>query len=777
MKCIILAGGKGNSLWPLSREKYPKQFMNIRKNRSLLQETIAKNIPFCDEFIITTNKDYHFIVENQMKDFQGLRYRCFLEEVGKKTAPAIALACMCLNPSELVFIVSADQVIEGDDYKDTIIEAQKLARQGMLVTFGSKPDHPHTGYGYILHNGQKVLAFKEKPEAEEAKAFIADGHYLWNSGNCMFQAGAFLHELEQQAPEVYRSCRECLRHLDISKRDVLLMKYLTRDIPSVSVEKAVFEKSDHVRVIESHIKWHDIGDLENLTEFVPENENEYIIKENCEDVVVINRTEDHLVVVNGMQDAVVINTDDAVYVSRKEASRDIKKIMEENGEKYKDFFENHRLRFKSWGTSEVLDRNENFQVKRLIIYPGKIHALHKHDMRSEQWTVVQGIGTITIGKETKDYYPKESVYVPVGVEHAVSNYQNEDLILIEVSVGSEISEEDSVRIGRRAEPVLGSTSMIRLEPAFKDYLWGGTRLKDVYHKKCDYDIVAESWELSAHKDGQSTVGNGRYKGMLFSEYLKKIGRDAWGWKCQAFERFPILIKLIDAKQPLSIQVHPDDEFALREENEYGKNEMWHIMECDEESYIYYGVNRDITKQELVERIKANTILEVLNKIKVHKGDTFFVDAGTIHAIGPGILLCEIQQNSNCTYRLYDFARKDKYGHYRELHVDKAKEVSNLTAREVVSSDSAKNIQEFSGYELEKLGTCKYFESNKYQVFTETEFEMNDASFCAVVILEGQGFIRCEDETFKFNAADTFFIPAGKKKVLVRGKCSFIETHI
>lgn len=230
MKCIVLAGGKGNSLWPLSRENYPKQFMDIKNNRSLFQESIARNIPFCDEFIISTHEAYHFIVDNQMKEFQGLRYRCFLEEERKKTAPAIAMICMCFNPSELVFVVSSDQIIEGENYKDTIIQAQELARKGAIVTFGMKPEGPRTDYGYIQYDGAQVLSFKEKPGMDEAVKYVEAGNYLWNSGNFLFQAGDFLQELKCLAPDVYKACADSMQHVDISSRNIQLQRFFTKKI-------------------------------------------------------------------------------------------------------------------------------------------------------------------------------------------------------------------------------------------------------------------------------------------------------------------------------------------------------------------------------------------------------------------------------------------------------------------------------------------------------------------------------------------------------------------
>lgn len=778
MKCIVLAGGKGNSLWPLSRENYPKQFMDIKNNRSLFQENIARNIPFCDEFIISTNEAYHFIVENQMKDFQGLRYRCVLEEERKKTAPAIAMISMCFNPSELVFVVSSDQMIEGEKYKDTIIYAQELAREGAIVTFGMKPEGPRTDYGYIQYVGDQVVSFKEKPCYEEAARYVEAGNYLWNSGNFLFRAGDFLQELKHLAPEIYEECAKSMEHVDISSRNIHLSRFFTKKIPAISMEHAVLEKSDLVRVVKSDVLWYDVGDLNRLSDYAKAGDDEGVIEENCQGVTVINRTGDRLVVANGLKDAVIINTEDAVYVSKKSAESDIKDIIRKYHDRYDKYFENHHIFYRQWGTYEILEETSYFKVRKITLYPGKTHSLHKHDFRSEQWTVAKGTATITLGRETKEYRTKDSVYIPIGVEHSVSNYEEEDLVIIEVSIGEMFSDEDSIKIAQKnKESLLSASSIVKLEPAFKDYLWGGTKLKDIYHKKCDYDIVAESWELSAHKDGQSTVCSGKFKGMLFGDYLKRIGRDALGWKSQAFERFPILVKIIDAKQSLSIQVHPDDDFALREENEYGKNEMWHIMDCEEGAFIYYGVNQALTKEELSERVKNNTVLEVLNKIEVHKGDTFFVDAGTIHAIGAGILLCEIQQNSNCTYRLYDYDRRDKYGNPRELHLEKAQEVSNLNQKVIEAVDRERQTTVCNGYEEEILGSCKYFESKKYHVYTEVEFAMNDASFCSIIIIEGKGEIRCDNETFLFVAADSFFIPAGQRKVLVRGKCSFIKTHV
>lgn len=776
MKCIVLAGGMGNSLWPLSRENYPKQFMDIKNHRSLFQESIARNIPFCDEFIISTNESYHFIVDNQMKDFQGLRYRCFLEEERKRTAPAIAMICMCFNPSELVFVVSSDQIIEGENYKDTIIHAQELARQGAIVTFGMQPDGPVTDYGYIHADGDKVVQFQEKPDYETAKSYIEAGDYLWNSGNFLFRAGDFLSELQRLAPDVYNNCKKTMCRVDRSSRNIQISAEYVRDVPAISIEHAVLERSDKVRVVRSDVLWYDVADLKRLSQVVKNGEHEGVIEEKCVNTTVINQTSDRLVVANGLEDIAIINTEDAVYVSRMSVETDIKDIVEAHHDRYGKYFENHHRLYKQWGVYEILEQSSYFRVRKITIYPGKSHGLHWHNLHSEQWTVAKGVATITLGRETKEYHVKDTVYIPIGVEHSVSNYEDEELVIIEVAIGEKMAEEDTNTSEYEIKQHLENSSIVRLEPAFKDNLWGGTRLKDIYHKKCDYDIVAESWELSAHKDGQSIVASGKFKGMLFGDYLKRIGKDALGWKSQAFERFPILIKFIDARQALSIQVHPDDEYALREENEYGKNEMWHIMACEPDSYIYYGTNRDITREELEQRVKDNTILEVLNKVSVQKGDTFFVDAGTIHAIGEGILLCEIQQNSNCTYRLYDYDRKDKYGKLRELHVEKAADVSTLTKKEVPVSGKHTLISG-NGYEEEILGSCKYFESRKYNIYSEMEITVNDTSFVSLMILEGEGIIRCDNEEFIFQPADSFFIPAGSRKVLVRGKCSLIMTHV
>lgn len=776
MKCLVLAGGKGNSLWPLSREKYPKQFMDIKPHRSLLQETIARNIPFCEEFLISTNKEYSFIVEGQMEKFQGLKYRCFVETVSKKTAPAIAFACMLCNPSELIFVVAADQIIEGENYKDTIIEATELAKQGFLVTFGMDASNADTNYGYIRFDGNDVIEFKEKPDAETAKIYTESGSYYWNSGNFLFRAGDFLNELRKYSPKVYYQCQMAISMINTAGRDIEIEEKYLNQMRGISVEHAVFEKSQMVKVVKSRFNWFDVGNMEALTSYIQKNQTENVIREQCDNVTVVNQAPDKLVVANKLNDMMIVNTKDAIYISPKEHAGDVKHIMSKHHDQYSKFFENQTVHYRAWGTFEVLQNADWYKVKRVTVYPGKSYGLHHHEMRSEQWTVVKGSAMITLGNETREYRAKDTVYVPVGVNHAVSNITEEETVIVEIAVGEKISDVDMVPIWNQSIAAQAAKSdIVRLEPAFKDNLWGGTKLKDIYHKKCDYDIVAESWELSAHKDGQSVIAEGRFKGMLFGEYLKKIGDEGLGWKCQAFERFPILIKLIDAKDSLSIQVHPDDDYALSHENEYGKNELWYITDCEEGASIYYGVNRDITREELIERVNNNTILEVLNKIEVHKGDTFFVHAGMIHAIGAGVLICEIQQNSNCTYRLYDYDRRDKYGNPRELHVQKASDVCLLD--KVSERMQSHELTTFNGYETELLASCKYFVCKKFTVSTSAVVEVDETSFCSILILEGQGTIKVNNKELEFRAADSFFVPAGKKKVTVTGKCVFVQTHV
>lgn len=319
-------------------------------------------------------------------------------------------------------------------------------------------------------------------------------------------------------------------------------------------------------------------------------------------------------------------------------------------------------------------------------------------------------------------------------------------------------------------------ALVKLIPAFKDYLWGGSKLKETYNKETDLSIVAESWELSTHKDGQSIVASGDDKGMLFGTYLEKLGKEALGTKGAAFDNFPMLIKFIDAKDNLSIQVHPDNEYGLRVEKEYGKTEMWYILDAQEGASLYYGTNKEITREEFRSKIEDNTILDVLKQVPVHKGDVFFIKAGTIHAIGKGIMICEIQQNSNSTYRVYDFGRVGVDGKPRELHIDKAIDVSNLSP---LASDfkPCGELVQHDTYTCAMMATCDYFTTYIYEVTSTCSVEVLADSFASIVITEGIGSIESDDTLLSFQKGDSVFASANTGTITIKGNCKFILSKV
>lgn len=790
MKCIILAGGSGDSLWPLSRRKFPKQFMNIKEGRSLLQETVVRNMPFCDEFIIITNENYKFIVNGQMKAFQSLKYRIILEGMPKGTAAAVILGTFFTNPSELVMVVNSDNLIDGEGYKEAVLAAKEYAKDGFLTMLGVKPESQSSSLGYILRDNEDVRKFYSKVDfdQEESEGLVGYGYedgYLWNSGILVFRSGDMTNNTRKLAPELFNACKAAKRKVPAIRRAVRFSEAVMEPIPKGSIEKLIIEKADSIKVVEAGFNWMDVGNASNLEEFGNTVNSDFIIKNDCDNVNVINNAARQLVVANDVKDIVVVNTEDAVYVSSKKSADNIKHIMRDNIDRYEAFFDYNRVSYKEWGIQEILNYSKGYKVRKVTVFPGMSMALHQHELRAEHWSVVEGVATITLGTETRDYNKYESVFIPVGTKHKIANKTDKNVVIIEVGIGDNITDSDLVKIyNQDGQPIQSSyvrtdcSPIVRLEPAFKDNLWGGTKIRTVYGKKCDYDIIAESWELSAHPDGQSRIAEGRYKGMLFNEYLNIIGKDALGWKCQALDRFPILIKFIDAKQALSIQIHPDDEYALENENEFGKNEMWYVIDCDPGSYLYCGLSKDATKEEISERIANNTITEILNKIEVHPGDVVMVKAGTIHAIGAGIFICEIQQNSNSTYRMYDYDRRDKFGNPRELHVNKALDV--VDNHKFVKDNKTEIVVTRNEHMIAKrLVQCKYFEVFKYEVKDEAHIIMDEASFMSVVVIDGEGTIEADDyeKVMEFKPGDSFFISAGNRSIVVKGSANVIVTRV
>lgn len=317
--------------------------------------------------------------------------------------------------------------------------------------------------------------------------------------------------------------------------------------------------------------------------------------------------------------------------------------------------------------------------------------------------------------------------------------------------------------------------MVKLSPFVADNIWGGTRLITEYGIKTEKDPAAEAWVLSCHPAGPSTVLNGEFEGMSLQEaYLKD--KSICGKKGEKYEFFPLLIKFIDAKRDLSIQVHPDDEYAMRVEGEYGKTEAWYILDCDPDAELILGFNRNVSVEEFKKAAQSDEMMSICNRVKVKKGDVFFIESGTMHAICKGILLAEVQQNSNTTYRIYDYGRLGKDGKPRELHVDKAADVTNLCPPSIPDS-SCRETESFKNATRSKLTSCDLFTMYELSISGEYSSVSDEESFVSLLCLEGEAEVVCGNEKLGMKKGESVFIPANKGSFTVNGNVKLLETRL
>lgn len=307
--------------------------------------------------------------------------------------------------------------------------------------------------------------------------------------------------------------------------------------------------------------------------------------------------------------------------------------------------------------------------------------------------------------------------------------------------------------------------ILKLESVTKDYIWGGTRLREEFGKKGDSQRLAESWELSIHPDGMSVISGGEYKGMTLADFVKKFP-ESTGAGCKG--NIPILIKLIDARDNLSVQVHPDNAYAMANEGDNGKTEMWYIVDCDDDSSIIYGFKNKLTKEDFRTAIAENTLLEKVNVVPVKKGDVFLIESGTLHAICKGCLIAEIQQSSNVTYRVYDYDRRDDKGNPRELHIEKALDVTNLNPWEIPVQSRKENEKFLLG--------CEYFKVFKENISGAGQEHIISDSFTHILVLDGEGEIISHEDSEYLQKGDSFFVTANEKWH-INGNCSIIYTVI
>ena len=459
---VLLAGGTGTRLWPLSRSLFPKQFMPLVDDKTMMAET-ARRVSG-DLFaapIAIVNNEHRFIVGEQLRDAGITPEAIVLEPVGRNTAPAAAVAALMIAERDadgIMLLAPADHVITNTGaFGRALRTALPVARNGHLVTFGIVPARAETGYGYIERGdavaGQKgcfVLdRFTEKPDAETAEAYLSSGRHFWNSGIFLMGAGAYIAELERHAPGVLKSAREALAKAESDLDFIRLDKKALTGAPNISIDYAVMEKTDKGIIVPCDMGWSDVGSWTALWEISKKDAQGNVMRG---DVIARDvtgsyiRSEKPLVAVLGIEDVIVVATDDVVLVASKESAQDVKAIVEKLAREGRPEPMSHTSVFRPWGTYHSVDQGEGFQVKRITVHPGGRLSLQKHNKRAEHWVVVAGTATVTRDGKEQEVAVNESVYIPIGTAHRLENRGDTPLHLIEVQSGSYLGEDDIVRL-------------------------------------------------------------------------------------------------------------------------------------------------------------------------------------------------------------------------------------------------------------------------------------------------------------------------------------------
>lgn len=451
---IILAGGSGSRLWPLSRELYPKQLLNLISDKSLLQSTFER-LNFCtdaDKIISITNTKHASNVRMQISELTKTPF-VLSEPVAKNTAPAIALAAKFVmqktNEDPVLIVVPSDHLIKDNEkFLSTVKKGEKLAQEGFIVTFGIKPDYPETGYGYIntqntLGDGYKVKEFVEKPDVETAKKYLAAGTYFWNSGIFMFKASTMLKEIEKLAPEIAKISH----NIDFTeKNDIPFIEF--DKMPSISIDYAVMEKSDKIALVKLESDWNDLGSWQSIYDVSTKDANNnvfvgHVIDEGSKNSFVYASSK--LVTTIGLEDTVIVETEDAILACKKDRTQDVKHIYETLKKQNDDTHLVHKTVYRPWGFYTVIGQGKGFLSKIIHVNPGQKLSVQSHNHRSEHWVVLTGTAKVVLDKEEKILPAGHSVDIPVKAIHSLQNPYKEDLEIIEVQKGDILVEEDIIR--------------------------------------------------------------------------------------------------------------------------------------------------------------------------------------------------------------------------------------------------------------------------------------------------------------------------------------------
>jgi len=456
---VILSGGSGTRLWPLSRKLHPKQFINLVNDTTLFQDTILRLPKDTANPLIICNEEHRFLAAEQLRQIDKESNGIILEPIGRNTAPAIALAALkFINNGEdpLLLVLSADHLIKNiDAFHQSIEVAEKLAKNNKLVTFGIVPNKAETGYGYIKANIDNtadyytIQSFTEKPNEEDAKKYLDSGNYLWNSGMFMFKASIYLQELEKFEPEILASCKKSCQTEYKDKDFIRLNNDEFFQCPEQSVDYAVMEHTKDGVVVPLDADWSDIGSWDALWDEKNKDKNGNV----SEGDVILDEVKNtytyssnRLVSVIGISDLVIVDTQDALLVADKKYSQNIKNVVNQLKQDSRTEADNHRKVFRPWGYYDSIDADNGFQVKRILVNPGAKLSLQKHEHRAEHWVVVKGVAKVTYGDETFSLNENQSTYIPKGEVHRLENTEKIDLEIIEIQTGDYLGEDDIIRL-------------------------------------------------------------------------------------------------------------------------------------------------------------------------------------------------------------------------------------------------------------------------------------------------------------------------------------------